>query len=218
MENPQLAIEQVLEAERNQRILAVSQLPKVPLEEKHIANCQLVLDRKTLIQRIGKKEIVAELGVERGEFSKEILDATNPSELHLVDLWGCNRYHNGLFDEVKEKFAVELESEVVQIHRKYSTDAASDFEDGYFDLIYIDTDHSYRTTRAELLAYLPKMKPNGIIAGHDYTMGNWVKSYHYGVIQAVHEFCVEQDWELIFLTAEHLENQSFAIRRIANGS
>ena len=198
----------------NHRREILSQLPKVFLEEKHVINCKLVLNRRTMLQRIGKRGAVAELGVNRGEFSNEILGTTVPAVLHLVDIWGTNRYHDGLFDEVKEKFKDKIESKVVRIHRKLSTDAASDFEDGYFDMIYIDTDHSYATTRDELLAYLPKMKPDGIIAGHDYSMGNWISTYRYGVIEAVHEFCVEHDWELLYLTAEPLESKSFAIRRI----
>jgi predicted O-methyltransferase YrrM len=201
-----------LDQERRNEI--VSKLPKVSLEEKHISNCELVLDRRTMLQRIGKRGVVAELGVNRGDFSAEILSSTTPEILHLVDIWGTDRYHEGLFDEVKRKFKERIESDVVRIHRKISTDAASDFEDGYFDMVYIDTDHSYSTTRDELLAYSPKMKPDGIIAGHDYSMGNWVKSYRYGVIEAVHEFCAEHDWELLYLTAEPLESQSFAIRRI----
>ena len=61
----------------------------------------------------------------------------------------------------------------------------------------------------------PKLTPDGVIAGHDYTTGNWVKGYRYGVVEAVHEFCVEEDWELIYITAEPIENQSFAIRRMS---
>ncbi|MEX0773138.1 MAG: class I SAM-dependent methyltransferase, partial [Balneolales bacterium] len=83
----------------------------------------------------------------------------------------------------------------------------------YFDWIYIDTDHSYETTRDELRLYASKVKQGGIIAGHDYVKGNWITTYRYGVIEAVHEFCVNNDWELIYLTAEPIENQSFAIRR-----
>ena len=199
---------------RNSRNEVESRLPKAFLEEKHVANCKLVLNRRTMLQQIGKRDVVAELGVNRGEFSNEILGTTGPTVLHLVDIWGTDRYHSGLLDEVKDKFKEKIECNVVQIHRKLSTDAASDFEDGYFDMIYIDTDHTYATTRDELLAYLPKMKPDGIIAGHDYSMGNWIKTYRYGVIEAVHEFCVERDWELLYLTAEPMENQSFAIRRI----
>lgn len=82
------------------------------------------------------------------------------------------------------------------------------------DWIYIDTDHSYETTRDELRLYASKVKDGGIIAGHDYVKGNWITTYRYGVIEAVHEFCVGNDWELIYLTAEPLESQSFAIRKV----
>lgn len=203
---------------RQWRKKEVSHLPETYLEEKHICNCQIVLNRRRMLQSIGKQNVVAELGVNRGEFSKAILEITEPNKLHLVDIWGSNRYHDDLLKEVCDVFSTEIKSERVQIHRKLSTDASSDFPDNYFDLIYIDTDHSYDTTRDELIAYAPKMKSRGMIAGHDYSMGNWISSYHYGVIEAVHEFCLKFDWELCYLTAEPLESRSFAIRKIQHSS
>ena len=158
--------------------------------------------------------MVAELGVNRGKFSEVIIEVTKPRVLHLVDIWEKDRYHEGLYSEVSEKFRDRIESGNVQIHRGLSTEASTEFLDEYFDMIYIDTDHSYNTTRDELLAYAPKIREGGIIAGHDYSMGNWIKSYRYGVIEAVHEFCLKFNWELCYLTADPLENQSFAIRKI----
>ena len=66
----------------------------------------------------------------------------------------------------------------------------------------------------KLFLFSKKMKIGGIITGHDYTLGNWVSTYRYGVIEAVHEFCMKFDWEIILLTIDPLENQSFAIRKI----
>ena len=189
-------------------------IPKVSLEQKHISNCSIVLNRKSMLELIGKQDTVAELGVNRGEFSEEILMALSPKTFHVVDIWGSDRYHSGIYQEVMTKFSNQIESGTVKIHRKLSTMAASDFQSSYFDFIYIDTDHSYTTTRDELLAYASKMKESGIIAGHDYSMGNWIKSYRYGVIEAVHEFCVKHGWEIIYLTAEPNESQSFAIRKL----
>ena len=91
---------------------------------------------------------------------------------------------------------------------------AGDFADQSLDWVYIDTDHSYETTIRELCLYASKVKVGGIISGHDYTMGNFIKWYRYGVIEAVHQLCATFDWELIFITAETIENQSFAIRKI----
>jgi len=191
-------------------------VPQIHLEEKHVANCKLVLNREAMLKRLGQQNIAAELGVNRGEFSAKILRISRPKILHLIDIWDSERYNNNLFLEVKEKFTDKLQSGTVQIHRKLSTEASSDFEDGYFDFVYIDTEHSYNVTKEELTSYASKMKRNGIIAGHDYTRCTF-KAGRFGVIDAVHEFCVKYNWELIYVTAEPLEMQSFAIKKIEVG-
>lgn len=200
--------------DQEKRRQTLSQIPCVPLEEKHISRCRIVLDRKRMLEEIGVRGVVAELGVNKGDFSEILLKITKPDVLHLVDIWGSERYHDGLFDDVRKRFLQFIKSDVIKVHRKLSTEAVDDFPDAYFDMIYIDTDHSYGTTIKELIAYAPKMKKNGIIAGHDYTMGNWITGFRYGVVEAVHEFCVKYDWELIFLTAEPMESRSFAIRKL----
>lgn len=187
----------------------------MPLKQQHVQNCELLLDRENLLEQMPKNSIVAEIGVDEGEFSQSIFDIVQPDRLHLIDVWETDRYHDGKFKKVQDTFSSEIEDGDVQIHRKLSTEAVKDFEDKYFDWIYIDTDHSYETTRDELRLYASKVKDGGIIAGHDYVKGNWITTYRYGVIEAVHEFCVGNDWELIYLTAEPTENQSFAIRKIS---
>ena len=57
---------------------------------------------------------------------------------------------------------------------------------------------------------------DGIIAGHDYILGNWDGLVRYGVIESVYEFCVRYNWEIIFLTTELNNSPSFAIRRITD--
>ena len=194
------------------------QMPKVPLARKHMKNCELLLDRLEMLSKLKKGGKVAEIGVARGEFSELILKITEPDLLHLVDVWNSKTYHAGLFKKVADKFKNLIDEGRIQILRKLSTDAAEDFDDNYFDWIYIDTDHSYATTREELVKYAPKVKHDGIIAGHDYTMGIWISLNRYRVIEAVHEFCVKYGWELVYLTVEPTENQSFAIRRIKRDS
>ena len=167
-----------------------------------------------MLHKLGKGGNVAEIGVDEGNFSKMIFDINTPDNFHLIDVWGTDRFHDGKYEGVKDYFKNELENEQVHIHKKYSTEAAFDFEDKYFDWIYIDTDHSYETTRDELRLFAPKMKEGGIIAGHDYVKGNWITTYRYGVVEAVHEFCVQFGWEFVYLTMEPTEQQSFAIRKI----
>jgi len=210
----QLIADRLVQYLRQQRQKRDKQIPKVVLEHKNVENCQLLLNRNQMLDKIKKNSVVAEIGVDEGKFSQLIYKKVKPAKFHLIDMWGTDRFHDGKFEAVKSYFEKNIEQETVEIHKKMSTTAAQDFKDGYFDWIYIDTDHSYETTRDELNLFAPKMKPGGIIAGHDYKMGNWISMYRYGVIEAVHEFCVNHDWEIIYLTAEPTESQSFAIRKI----
>ncbi|EMN5249405.1 class I SAM-dependent methyltransferase [Citrobacter cronae] len=189
-------------------------LPRVKLHRQNMENCRLLLDRDELLTLMPKNAVVAEIGVDKGDFSEKILTVCSPATLFLVDAWHTERYHDGLFNSVTQRFAKQLEDKTIDIKRGLSVETAGQFEDSSLDWIYIDTDHSYETTIRELCAYAPKIKPGGIIAGHDYTMGNFAKWYRYGVIEAVHEFCVAFNWELIFMTVDVTENQSFAIRKI----
>lgn len=209
-------IKEVVTTLQTTRINREKQIAKVPLTEVHVQNCKLLLNRLAMLGKLKKNSVIAEIGVDEGKFSKQIFEIIKPARLHLIDIWGTDRFHDGKFENVQSQFSDEISNGRVQIHKKLSTDAAGDFEDDYFDWIYIDTDHSYETTRDELLKFSSKVKQNGVIAGHDYMMGNWITTYRYGVIEAVHEFCVKYNWELLYLTAEPTENKSFAIRRISS--
>jgi predicted O-methyltransferase YrrM len=129
-------------------------------------------------------------------------------------MWSSRRYHGGLQDVVRKKFERELASGQMQIDLGLSTDVLQRYPEATFDWVYIDTDHGYAVTAAELELCRTKVKPGGIIAGHDYVTGNWDGGVRYGVVEAVHEFCVMHDWELILLTHETDRHLSFAIRRM----
>ncbi|MEP0984478.1 class I SAM-dependent methyltransferase [Ekhidna sp.] len=182
---------------------------EVSLTDKHLKNCKLLESRIKLLNQIPSKGIVAELGVDNGEFSEKILKYNKPKKLHLIDSWSNSRYNSQKEENVRRKFK---ENSNVIINKGLSTEVVSEFGSNYFDWIYIDTVHDYLTTREELSLYAPKVKNGGIIAGHDYTSGNWPSLVPYGVIEAVHEFCFKENWELIFLTVENFP--SFAIKKI----
>jgi hypothetical protein len=188
-------------------------VPRRDLRIEHVEHAKILPDRIELLHRLPKNGVVAELGVDEGSFSESILRICTPRKLHLVDAWETKRYSEQKMHSVERKFSREIGDSTVAVHRGFSTDLADEFGDGYFDWIYIDTDHSFKTTRAELEAYRTKVKEGGIIGGHDYAPGNWDAMVRYGVIEAVYDFCVTQDWELIFITAEANGYPSFAIRK-----
>ena len=152
--------------------------------------------------------------MDEGDFSQRILSLAQPSRLHLVDPWESPRYGEHKARAVRERFAGAIAAGRVALHRGRSTEVLATLPDASFDWIYIDTDHTRTTTAAELRLGRRKLKPGGILAGHDYVTGSWDGGVRYGVVEAVHEFCVREDWELLYLTAETHRHLSFAIREI----
>ncbi|MFB3239111.1 class I SAM-dependent methyltransferase [Aeromonas salmonicida] len=188
-------------------------LPKIPLLQHHIEGATLLTDRLSLLALLPKHGVVAELGVAAGDFSRQISEICQPSKLHLVDIWGSERYGESLYLSVNSHFHQQQQRGEVIIHRKPSLEALESFPDETFDWVYIDTTHSYELTRDELRACARKVKSTGIIAGHDYIQGNWRSQYRYGVIEAVHEFCVEYNYRVLYLTTDISEYLSFALAK-----
>ena len=181
------------------------------LNPEHLRDLKVVVDRETMLQLLPKYAVVAELGVDEGDFSEEILRIARPRELHLIDPWDSSRYDDGKLKRVLERFRREIASGIVSIKRGTSVEELKKFPDGYFDWIYVDTTHTYETTVEELETGRKKVKAGGIIAGHDYTVGNINKQLRYGVIQAVHEFCNEHNWNLVYLTHESNRYLSYGL-------
>jgi hypothetical protein len=202
------------ETMRADRLHDLGRMPRLDLEARHVANVRVVETRERMLEYLPANAVAAEIGVSRGKFTAAILKANRPRKLHLIDVWASEIYNQSLRARVEQRFAAEIAAGSVEINLGYSTVVGASFADAYFDWIYLDTDHSYETTRDELAIFESKMKPGGIIAGHDYVMGNWRDSLKYGVIEAVHEFCINRGWELLHITTELSTNASFAIRKL----
>ena len=66
---------------------------------------------------------------------------------------------------------------IIKIKSK-SLDASDMFKDDYLDAVYIDADHAEEFFREDMKAWMPKVKPGGIISGHDYGfVGEYIKDF-----------------------------------------
>jgi len=193
-----------------------TEIPKIEISKIHIINAKLLTTRQEMLELLPKGGIVAELGVDEGGFSESILTINKPQKLHLVDYWGSSRYNKEKQRKVETRFEKSIEEKHVEINLGLSTQVVKEFQDEYFDWIYIDTAHTYKTTIEELELYRTKIKPDGFITGHDYILGNWNGLVRYGVIEAVYEFCSKYSWEIVFITTEINNSPSFAIRKITD--
>ena len=66
-----------------------------------------------------------------------------------------------------------------------SVEVSNKYEDGSLDFIFIDGDHLYESVKQDIMAWLPKLKPDGIMAGDDYNVFD-------GVTNAVNELLGSQ--------------------------
>jgi predicted O-methyltransferase YrrM len=187
--------------------------PEVSVRDEHTRNCRVLPDRLALLDHLPKGGTAAEVGVASGHFTRSILQRNQPRLLHLIDMWASERYSEGL-DEVRVHNWAVFATDILQAHRGRSVDVLATFPDACFDWIYIDTDHSYETTIAELRTAAPKIKAGGFIAGHDFCTGNVIAPWPYGVVEACNQFCVEDGWQYRFIALDPRGYHSFGLSRL----
>jgi len=96
-----------------------------------------------------------------------------------------NDYFDGLHAGVAKRFANDKR---VKIHRTTSREASAGFADRYFDFVYVDGAHDYESVLADLHAYDPKLKEDGVLLGDDYCEHGPDENAQYGVIAAINKF------------------------------
>ena len=181
--------------------------PLMPmLAQRHLENCRVLPDRESVLRQMKVGGICAEVGVQTGEFSKSILGICRPSKLHLIDLdlQGFS---------IRELFLSEVDAGAVCLHEGDSSTILQGFPEGYFDFIYIDADHSYQGVKRDIQAATPKLTDSGFLIFNDYTYWSPAECKPYGVIHAVNELCLEQDWEAVYFSLAHYMYCDIVIRR-----
>jgi hypothetical protein len=145
--------------------------------------------------------IIAEIGVFEGENFRRMIEH-RPVFAVAVDAWlddgvvsrNDSGYSQEKLDEIYEKFCNEMLNKIyVQIHRGYTYDVAAIYPDNYFDLIYIDGDHTEEGCYKDLVAWYPKVRKGGFITGDDYWRNKAPRTgIKFGVIEAVDKFAKEK--------------------------
>ena len=159
-----------------------------------------------LAQTFNKTGLGAEIGVERGNFSKLILNGYK-GNLISVDMWASEPIYKEALITLKET----ISNGRSRIGRMSSLEAAEEISDEALDFVYIDADHDYAAAKADLEAWFPKVRHGGLVAGHDYL--NWTKDQgagcDFGVKAAVDEFCVKHGYKLNVTTDNFWEGNPY---------
>lgn len=116
----------------------------------------------------------------------EIANSGKRIAFYVIDNFGGSAEHqkdedvvNGTLEETFRR-NVEPVKEFMAVIKNDSVKAAEMFEDGSLDFVYIDASHDYEDVKADINAWLPKVRKGGMLAGDDYLI-------YPGVKQAVDE-------------------------------
>lgn len=153
---------------------------------------------------------VCEIGVRKGD-NFRLFVRHNPALAVAVDLWrdDGNKFRNDVaftqeeLDQQYETFKKTYASRPgVKICRDYSFNAVKEFPDDFFDIVYIDADHSFEGCYRDIIDWYPKVKKGGVLCGDDYErrIGRTRKreKIPFGVIEAVDKFVKDNNITTFF--------------------
>jgi len=173
--------------------------------------------------------IGAEIGVHRGECSGHLLELHPGLKLYMIDMWSPDTYagkgddaatepyrelyQDGYFDNrIRALETVEPYKDRAVMYGMASIEAAELFPDDFLDFAFIDASHSYEDVKADILAWLPKIKKSGYIMMHDYGLFE-------GVTRAVNEIFGDEiikfgEPELMIDAIEEIDDDYMAVIKL----
>lgn len=171
------------------RAIARPKTPSPAIPQALLNDCRFIADRLQLLGRLPKGAVVAELGVLKGAFSKQILKRTEPAALHLFDL--------SFTDTDREV----LDDPRVTLHPGPLPGTLERLAPESCDWIYVDADHSYEAVARDAAAAAARLKPGGLLIFNDFALVDpWFGQY--GVHRAVCEFAISQRWRFVWFAFE----------------
>ncbi len=151
----------------------------------------------------------AEIGVYEGELSDKILDMHKGLTWKMIDAWDSNIYDGKGDESASKTFRDKIKNNMDEIYQnarnienKYfgrakilrgkSTEIVKLYSDNFFDIVFIDSDHTEKALTQDIFFWLHTVKDGGYIGGHDYGVNEYP-----GIKKAVDKIfdksCIELD-------------------------
>lgn len=156
-----------------------------------------------VLERLGDGPVIgAEIGVFAGKTSAVLLKREDLT-LYMVDTWKGFQVYPGIVvatHEEQEKnyqaamAATEFAAERRRVVKMPSVDAAEKIDDESLDFVFIDADHSYEAVTQDINAWTSKVRPGGLVSGHDYANPDYL--FGAEVKRAVDEAVKKNGWKL----------------------
>ena len=121
---------------------------------------------KKVVEDAPENSVFVEVGCWKGRSSSnlavEIANSKKNITLYCVDTWKDDSVYNKFIQNMlpveKHYFPLRISSE----------EASKKFKDKSLDFVFLDAAEEYEDVKKDLNNWMPKIKPGGVLAGHDY--------------------------------------------------
>lgn len=128
------------------------------------------------VRELSKDSKIVEVGVWKGKsvvyLAVEIINANKSIKVDAIDTWlGSKSIPSELCNNsLYETFITNISPfrHIITPIRMDSVKASSLYIDNSIDVVFIDADHEYDSVKNDIIAWYPKVKSGGYIAGHDF--------------------------------------------------
>jgi Methyltransferase domain len=188
------------------------------LASKHMVGAKLYATRNDLVRDLALPPgpRLAEVGVALGAFSKFLIQNLKPSAFHGFDLFQLHHveylWGEKTSDVMRGLTHVDFYREemintglTVTVHEGSSHLTLESTEDEYFNMIYVDAEHTYAEVKRDAEIAVRKLAPQGILVFNDYIMYDPFQKADYGIVPVVNEMVVNRGWKVIgFALQKHM--------------
>lgn len=112
--------------------------------------------------------IGAEIGVDVGAHAEAMLAHCSIAQLHLIDIWANKERKGYCTGRLNTKGYMHR----VDYIDSDSLKAANKFTDSFFDFLYFDQLHDYKSVFEDLKHWWQKLKPGGVLGYRNYAESN----------------------------------------------
>ncbi len=148
----------------------------------------------------------AEIGVFRGRNAREMFRQIPNLKLYGIEAFAdqpTSTRHKTVprYERNKKSMESRMKDRNFILIEKFSEEAVQHIPYSSLDFVYIDGDHSYDYAMLDIILWARRVRPGGIVSGHDYILpGDYRHKFDINVRDAVDHYVKIHNIEPLYLT------------------